>query len=285
VTSHTSQKPQPNLLFGFAALNAAASHWLWTMPGGDFGVKSLAGFTAFSAVACAITGLQQARKLRRRRQQKRRALQKSTTLGAARYANHLELNREGFFDPSGSMLLGLSEDGSPTFLPKGRHLACQASTGEGKTSAAVANAIAHSLFTGRSCVVADAKNELAAMWAEPLRELGFNVLINNSGDVPGWEHDDSNPFAVIVEACADPKFRGEVFTNAEAFARALIPEEKGEGKNRFFTQLDREAFIFVLVALAVLRPELCYPAQVYRHLVDPRLFKDLCFEARDSDYD
>lgn len=214
------------------------------------------------------------------RQMLSHASKPSGTFGKAEFATVQERLDAGLHDLSGLTFTGLS-DGLPTFLPDG-NLLIEAMQGSGKTSRILVTTIIQLLMTGRSAFVADSKPELVHMLGGFLRDLGFRVVINNPSYKDGLPHQDSNPFQTLIDAVADHKRSHEAFPIAESFGKVIVPDSS-DGKAKFFTQIDQQVLQTILLALAVLRPSRCYPAQLWRHLADPDAFEHLLFEAKDSD--
>ncbi len=177
-----NKRPHPNVWMCYGAAAAGLSYTIWPEPGSYFasfitaGVLALAGFGAISR------GLNHLRLDYRRRLSIAQSQMSSGVHGRGRFASVSERLAAGLHDPGGKMLLGLS-DNIPFFLPDGLSLACQAPPGAGKSSALVSNAILHAAFCDKSVVVTDCKPELVYQWAEPLRKMGFRVIINNPGGV------------------------------------------------------------------------------------------------------
>ena len=273
--------PTPNFWFGYTALTGSLAWHVWPKGEAYFGTWMLAGILGVAAVGGFTKGISNLRRDYLRRKIYKYATRASGVFGSARYACVAEEHAASLHDPNGMLLLGLSRS-IPCWLPRGLSFAVQAPPGAGKTSTLVMAGIFHAAQTGRSVVVSDCKPELVYLLAEPLRACGFTVVINNSGLLRGFQHDNSNPFEELKRAVADPESQGDVFTMAEALARALIPEIKAD-KNEFFRSLERQALVFVLIALAGFEPENCYPAQVWQALTNPKRFKDLCAQAQQSD--
>lgn len=214
------------------------------------------------------------------RRMKAKAERPSGKHGKAKFADVSERLAAGLHDLNGFAFLGLCED-LPTLLPKG-NLLIEAMAGSGKTSRVLVMTILQALWTGRSVIVADSKPEFVGMLGDLLRRQGFRVKINNPTHKEGLPHDDYNPFQILVDVARDHLRAHETMPLAETLAKVLVPDAN-DGKSKYFIQLDQQVLTAVFVALSVLRPKLCYPAQIWKHLSDPDAFEDLLFEAKESD--
>jgi type IV secretion system protein VirD4 len=275
------KRPTPNFWFCYAAVMGAFAWHVWPEEGAYFGTYVLASFLTLLALGGFLKAISNLQRDYSRRKIYASASRASGIFGAARYASMEEIRSVGVYKKDGTLIVGSSYN-RPAFLPRQYSLACQAPPKAGKTSCLVSKAVFHAVQTGRSAIVSDCKPELVYLWAQPLRERGFNVVINNPGLLKGFEHDNSNPFEPIKEAVADPRAQGEVFTMAESLARALMPDIKGD-KNQYFRDLDRNAFVLILICLAGFEPQNCYPAQLWKALADPRRFKELSRKAVEND--
>lgn len=283
-----AQKREFNRSVNAPALGAAAFGYLahvFAPEAGDyaFGDWVLAGFAGIASATCAMQAISGARNDFQFRRAVNAARVPSGVHGQARFATWTEREAAKLHDPSGLMMLGLA-DGVPVFSPKQSHVAIQAMTGAGKTTALIAGAAFHALHTGRSVVISDPKPEVVFLHARTFQARGFRVVINNPAglDLSDLQDTNSNPFHGLIEAVHIAKLNRDAFPLAESFARALIPESKND-KNRFFTELDRAILIAVLITLAVFEPENCYPSQAWRSLTDPRRFKELLHLAMASE--
>lgn len=271
------------------ALGAAAFGYLSQVfvpePGdymfGDWTLAAFSGLAGLAAAAQAVAGARNDFMLRRAMSN---ASIPSGAHGQARFANTVERQAAGFHDPAGTLLLGLA-DGLPIFAPKQSHVAIQATTGAGKTTALMAGAALHALQTGRSVVLSDPKPELVFLWARAFGARGFRVVVNNPAqlDLGDLVSTNSNPLAGLINAAQNAALHRDAFTLAESIARTLVPGATND-KNRFFTETDRSILIAVMLSLAAFEPENCYPAQVWRAVTDPRRFKDLMHLAGTSEF-
>jgi len=264
-------------------LSSVAAYWgyaTWPGPDSTFLDRLLPDFLMFVTVIGILRAFAGLRMDYIIRKIEAKAKNPSGKHGKATFARLDERLNAGLHDPAGLAFLGQCE-GLPTFLSTG-NLLIEAMQGSGKTSRIIVPTIFHLALTGRGVLVADSKPELVHMLAPTLWERGIRVKINNPSYRDGLPHDDSNPFRILVDVVADEMQAREAVTIAETLARTLVPDAN-DGKNKFFTQIDQAVLTTVLLALAVLRPDRCYPAQVWKHLADPELFEDLLFDARDSE--
>ncbi|MEM9128270.1 MAG: type IV secretory system conjugative DNA transfer family protein [Pseudomonadota bacterium] len=271
------RKPKPNFWMCYAVFCAFLAWNVWPKPDAYFGYHLLAFVLSLSAIGGVIRFLGNIRRDYRRRQAVADAQYSSGVFGKARYATAAEQMAAGLLDPNGTLLLGTSRT-LPLFLPNGKSMMVQSPPGGGKTTSLVTGAIRHLLATGRSVVVSDAKPELVYQWAEPLRQLGFRVIINNPALLPDWPHHNSNPLDSLKQTVSDPASQGAVYSMAEELALSLVPEIKTD-KNEFFRRQERNALAFTMIVLAGFEPENCYPAQAQQALTDPKRFEQLCLLA------
>lgn len=269
----------PNFWLCYGGASAALAWAAWPDAGGYFGQYMFAGLLSVSALGGVVRAFADYRLTMRRRVMKARAKTPSTIHGDANFASVICRMAAGAHDLSAPILAG-SCGGLPLNIPKGMSLAVEAAPGSGKTSGVVVASIWHAAMNGYGVCVQDVKPELAYLLGEPLEKAGFRVVYNNPSRIPDFPHTNSNPLAGLVEAVQSDE--AEAFTLGEALALSLIPDTKND-KNKFFTLNDRGALIFVMIALAVMEPENCYPAQVYRALVDPRRYRELLLLSRESD--
>lgn len=236
------------------------------------------GFLAVMGYGKAAAGL---RLNYHRRAARNEALKKSETLGAARFAALSERRRAGLHDLKNALLLGTA-NGLPLTLPRGRSLAIEAAPGTGKSSCILSLCILQGVMTGSSLIIQDVKFEFYYLWADILIALGFRVYVNNLSLNPDFPHDNSNPFSPVIDAAQSEDGQHETFTIAEALARTIIKGD-ADAKSKYFLNGDRNVFVAITVALAVLYPERCYPGEVYRTIFHPTAFENLLLEARASE--
>ena len=236
---------------------------------------------SLSALAACIKGSSSLSVQYRRRKILTEARNKSETVGAARFASLFERQQARLHDLKNALLLGTA--GSlPLTLPRGRSLAIEAAPGTGKSSCIISLCILQALMTGSSVIIQDVKFEFYHLWAEVLVALGFRVYVNNLSLNPDFPHDNSNALQPVIDAAQSEDAQHETFTIAEALARTIIKSD-GDAKSKYFVNGDRNVFVAITVALAVLYPERCYPGEVYRTIFHPQAFENLLLEARASD--
>lgn len=267
----------PNVYFSYALLNGALAHITWPQDG-HFGQTILSAAFGGIGFLGALKGIHGLRGNFVRREAAAEAQNKTTTLGDARFATFSELQAADLHDLTAAMMVGVSD--LPLTIPGGMSVAAEAAPGTGKSSAIGSPIVAHALHTGRSCIIQDVKGEYYHLWAEAFLDRGFRVFVNNLALNPSFPNDPSNPFQPIRDAVENLPF--EAFPRAETMARTIMKDSR-DAKTAFFVSNERAAFVFVVVALAVLHPDDCFPGGVYRAAFNPRRLTALLLEAAESD--
>ena len=240
---------------------------------------------AVLVMACLMGGALALRGFRNRYERRKllaAAKRKTGTLGDARFASVLDLHEAGLTNPASGHLLCLVK-GVPIFAPPATHFCMAGPPGSGKSTASAVMFIVHLAMSGSSLYVTDIKPELSLLVGKELARRGFRVRYWNQAGLAGLPHNDENPFEVLVIEAADDKLQSRILTTADGFAFQITPEPDGDGKHRFFRDLERGLFVTLITALAMLDPAACIPSCLWAHLSDPKACEALLREAADSD--
>ncbi|MEM1379511.1 MAG: type IV secretory system conjugative DNA transfer family protein [Pseudomonadota bacterium] len=280
-----SAQPQTRLSVNRPMLLASvggAMAWL-TMP--NVGAPLVEWFpTAAYTFLGTVGGLTGIRGMRNRyvfRKNIESAKRSGDILGGGRFATLTEIAKRGMLDPKAGPPRCLV-DGVPVFGPDMHHVG-QGPTGTMKTTSIIVPAILHELELGRSVVVPDIKPELVYMMRDLLIARGFRVTCSNYAGIGDIPCDDYNPLSIVIEEVADPKLQARAFITASEMSFEITPEPEGDGKNKYFRDLERALFQTIVIALAVLDPDACLPSMIYTHAADPRLCEALLRDAEQSD--
>lgn len=236
--------------------------------------------TKFLAILYVIAATRAGYQLFAHRQHRKTAKAAARQHHPARWATDLEIKDAGMLDPNGRPL-GETLSGLPIFEPTASvHSKIVAPPGMWKTIAAIITAIIHLAHARRgrerrfpSLVIPDIKGELAAMCADALRRLGFEVWVLNETFHLGLSHTNINPFALLIEAFESPdqRQRARVGVIARILAMTIYPEPKdGDEKNRFWRAGARDCLLAATFYL-LLKNRLT-PSTLWALLSDPVAF-------------
>jgi type IV secretion system protein VirD4 len=263
-----------------AAFLGSAAYFFWPEPGAhaawSLAAYGAAGLAAIKSMHAAFAGLQ----LMLHRGLKKRAKKAAQQHHPGRWATDKELKEAGMFDPNGRPL-GETLSGIPLFEPATSvHSKIVAPPGMWKTIAAIITAIKHLVHVRRgnkgqrpSLIIPDVKGELAAMCADALRALGFEVWVVNDTMHLGLQGVDLNPFALLIEAYEsdDPRKKARAGVIARNLALTIYPDPKdGDEKNRFWRAGTRDCLVAAIFCL--LWKKKLTPSFLWSLLSDPNAF-------------
>jgi len=263
-----------------AILLAGTSYFCWPDTGADTTWFVAANGAALLAIAQGVGAARAGFQLIGHRSKRKKAKNAAKQHHPGRWATDKELEEAGMFDPNGRPL-GETLSGIPIFEPTASvHSKIVAPPGMWKTIAAIVTAIMHLVHSRRgrkrvppSVVIPDVKGELAAMCANALRKLGFEVWVLNETMYAGLANTDLNPFALLIEAyeSSDPRQRARVGVIARILAMTVYPEPKdGDEKNRFWRAGARDCVIAAIFYL--LSRDKLTPSFLWALLSDPIAF-------------
>ena len=281
---HTMRSGSPNFYALYGCGLAFVGWCVWPEGGGALGNNWDRKMIGFIMGGCAALSFGKMCAGFRLNQYRRRAFAnahaKTDTLGGARFASAAEIAAAGLFDLANPILVGMR--GLPLALPKQTCLLVTAPRGAAKSSALMSISLIQALMSGSGVIIQDVKGEFYGLWAGCLEALGFRIFVSNLARDESYPVHDSNPYAPLISAAQDEQNWHHVFIISEALSRAII-KDASDSKSEFFKNGDRSVHIAVAVALALLYPERCTPAGIYRTILNPKSFEELMIEARASD--